>query len=208
MAAPIRVTVTLAAADADGICASQTPGAAGDLTINGALASGGVATITAEGIERQVLITCAGNETGKTFTVYGTNATGNEISDTVAGPNATTGTTSKFFRTVTRVAISAAAAGAVTVGTNGVGSTRFVSIDQNKTVSGISYEFTVTGTVNYDLQHTLNDPNRFPVTWFDDTNIASETTDQLGAINFPVVGSRCLINSGTGTVVMTVVQMG
>ena len=207
MAAPIVVSVSLAAADDDGIAQNQTLGAAGNMTLNGLLVTDGVATLTTAGIERQVLLTSVSDESAKTFTVYGTNATGNEISESITGPN-TTATTNKFFRTVTRVAVSAATTGNVKVGTNGVGATRFVSIDQNKAVSGISYEFVVSGTVNYDLQHTLNDPNRYTVTWFDDVNLAGETANQIGAISFPVVGSRCLLNSGSGTVTMTVVQMG
>ena len=63
---PISVTVgPLDAADDNGIAQSQTTAGAADLTLNGALVSGGVATFDSP---RQVIITSAGNDTGVTFT--------------------------------------------------------------------------------------------------------------------------------------------
>ena len=58
----------LAAADPNGISQSQTPGSASDLTINGALQSGGVATLVPA---RNVTVTSGGSsETGKNFTIF------------------------------------------------------------------------------------------------------------------------------------------
>ena len=65
----VKIVGPLAAADADGICASQTPLAAGALTINGALATGGVATIA---VPARITITSAGNDSTNTFVVVGT----------------------------------------------------------------------------------------------------------------------------------------
>ena len=208
---PIIISVAFDAADADGICASQTPAGAGNLDVDGALATGGVATLCAAGLERQVLVTTVADESGKTLTIYGTNATGNAISESITGPNATTAATTKFFRTVTRVAVSAAFAGAVTVGTNGVGSSRPLSLDYNKAEFVVTYACDVSGTVNYDIEHTLDDLNNSALAapyWFDDTNLAGETTDQFGNITYPVRFSRVKINSGTGTVRTVVIQAG
>lgn len=78
-----QVTVgPIAAADADGICASQTP-TAGPLLINGALASGGSVTLD---VQRRVLITTVSDESGTSFTITGTNWQGNAISEVVPGP--------------------------------------------------------------------------------------------------------------------------
>lgn len=104
------------ALDADGVCQSQTPAAAGNLTINGAQASGGVASFTAA---RQITIASTSNIANRTFTITGTDAAGNTQSETLVGPNNSTVTTAAYFKTVTQVAISGAAAGAVTVGMNG-----------------------------------------------------------------------------------------
>ena len=102
------------AADADGVCQSQTP-AAGDeqnLTINGALSSGGVATFVAA---RLITIASASDDSARTFTVTGTDVNGNVQTETIAGP-ATTVTGTLYFRTVTQVTVDDDTAGAITVG--------------------------------------------------------------------------------------------
>lgn len=102
------------AADADGVCESQTPAAGGEqnLTINGALASGGVATFTAA---RLITIASAADDSARTFTVTGTDVNGNTQTETITGP-VTTVTGTLFFRTVTQVTVDANTAGAITVG--------------------------------------------------------------------------------------------
>ena len=103
------------AANADGVCESQTPagGGAQDLTIDGAQASGGVATFTAA---RFVTITSAGSDAGRTFTVTGTDVNGNAQTETIAGPDTATVTGTLYFRTVTTVSVDDNTAGAITVG--------------------------------------------------------------------------------------------
>ena len=55
----------IAAADPNGVCTAQTTGGAANLTIDGALTDGGVATLVPA---RNATITSAGSsETGKTF---------------------------------------------------------------------------------------------------------------------------------------------
>lgn len=207
----MQVTVgPIAAADADGICASQTP-SAGALTINGALASGGVATLD---VQRRVLITTAADESAKTFTVTGTNWAGNIVSQTIDGPNASTGATTISFKTVTSVTISASAAGAVTVGTNGVADSPWVRFD-DFAPNYISVNCVVDGTVNYSVQTSLDDPNNFtsPVpagdmAWLDalDGNIVSESTDKSGGIQYAPTFARVVLNSGSGSVRGTFLQ--
>ena len=114
MPRPKTFTIT-PTSDADGISTSQTPGAAGNLTITGALASGGVATFT---MGHKILITTAANETAKTLTISGLNENGQPASEVVTGPNATTAETTGYFLRVDSIAVSAAFSGAVTVGTN------------------------------------------------------------------------------------------
>lgn len=103
------------AADADGVCQSQTPAAGGvqNLTINGALSSGGVATFVAA---RLITITSAGADSGRTFTVTGTDVNGFAQTEAITGPATTTVTGTKYFRTVTQVSVDANTAGAITVG--------------------------------------------------------------------------------------------
>lgn len=206
---PIVLNCSLSAADDDGIAQNQTPGAAGNLTLNGALVSGGVGVLTGAGLVRQVLITTVSDESGKTLTIYGTNATGNAISETITGPNATTGTTTNYFRTVTRVAVSAAFTGNVKLGTNGVGASRIVMPDHHGVDFGIGIGCTVSGTIDYTVQHTFDEiGDGTGLVWFSHSSIATKTDNQDGNYAFPIRGIRVKINSGTGSVKTTLIQAG
>ena len=105
--------IEAAAADTDGVCAAQSVGSAANLTINGALASGGAVTFDQP---RNVTILSAGNDSGITFTVTGTDETLTAVTETITGANAGTSTGSTYFATISQIASSAAAAGNVSVG--------------------------------------------------------------------------------------------
>lgn len=206
---PVRVTVgPLASASANAIALSQTP-SAGALTLNGALASGGVATLDTA---RRVLFTFAADETGHNFVVTGTDWQGVVISETVAGTTAGTVYTAQDYKTVTSITISANATGALTVGTNGVASTPPVVLDVYAR-STIALQATVTGTVNYTVQQTLDSPwNIEPENWtwvnHPDTNLVAATSTQQGNYAYPPSMTRITLNSGSGSVVFTVNQPG
>jgi hypothetical protein len=96
-------------ADPDGCATSQAVAGAGDLTLNGALASGGVVTFD---VPRNVTIDSSGaGDTTQTATVYGTDQYGNEMVETIAFNGTTEVAGNKAFKTITRIAISAALAG-------------------------------------------------------------------------------------------------
>ena len=215
MSRPVTWSLTLDAADADGISLSQTPAVAGNLTITGALATGGVATMDDA---RRVRVTTVADESAKTLTIYGTNHDGNAIVESMTGPNATTGDTGLDFKTVTRVAVSAAFTDAVTVGTNGVGSTKWFKANPHISPSHISFMIVVTGTVNYDIEHTLDNPdmpanmleanNTAIPTVFNHATIAAQTANVTDSYISPVRGARLTLNSGTGTAEVTFLQAG
>lgn len=99
--------------DVAAIAASQTRASAGDLVINGTLASGGVARFLQK---RVPTIYSAGDDSGRTFTVYGTDVNGASINAPVLGANVGKVDVPGFFLTVTRVAVDGATASTVTVG--------------------------------------------------------------------------------------------
>jgi hypothetical protein len=210
---PISMALVLAAADDDGICQSQTRASAGALTINGALATGGVATLAAGIIERQVLITATGNESGITFTIAGTNSRGQSISETVAGPNATTGTTASYFQTVTSVTVSDSMADVAIVGTNEVGGTVVAIPDYLITPFAIGIGVKVSGTITYTVQHTFDDAlidsfRQGAATWINHSVLAAKTTTLDSNYAFPVRGIRLTQSAGTGTATLALVQAG
>ena len=214
MGRAVTYTLVLTAASANNICLSQTPLAAGNLTLNGALVAAGVATTDAA---RRIRFTFAADDSARTFGVYGTNHDGNVIVENVTG-TATTADTTLDFKTVTRISVDAATAGAVTVGTNGVGSTKWWQPNIHIDPFAVGFGVTVTGTVNYDVEHTFNDP-RMPANMlaannavipivFDHATIAAQTANANSNYAFPCRGIRATLNSGTGTIVATFIQAG
>ena len=106
------------AASATAVCAAQAVAGAGNATINGASASGGVATFdVARGVN--VDSTDAG-DTSQTVTVTGTDYWGQAQTETIALNGTTAVAGLKAFKTITQVAVSAALAGNLTVGSTDV----------------------------------------------------------------------------------------
>ena len=112
------INSSFVANDPDGVCATQTPGGSGNLTINGALADGGTINFTTAASQqpRKVTFTGTGNESGRSFTITGTDFLGTSQTEVVAGPNNNTVESTKFFNTITQIAVDGATAAAITVG--------------------------------------------------------------------------------------------
>ena len=209
---PITVTVgPLTAGSANSVALSQTP-SAGPLTLNGSLATGGVVTMDHP---RQVLITTgSGAESTKTFTITGTDWAGSPISEVVQGPSGTTATSVLSYATITSIVISANAAGALTVGTNGVGYSPWVRLD-GFAAQVVGLQCSVSGTVNYTVQTSFDDPNSptAPVapqlmTWINaqDPSTVAATASVQSFLPYCPLWIRTQLNSGSGSVVTTVQQ--
>lgn len=210
MADPVRVTVgPLVVASANNICTSQTPGAAGALTLNGTTVTSGVATLDKA---RRVLITAAANETGHSFVLTGTDRYGIVISETLAGPNTTTVQSVLDYLTITKLTISAAATGALTVGTSGVASSAYIWLNRNA-LPVVTFQTNVTGTINYTVESTLDDlQNTSPAlaTWIPHPNIASKVAATQDNYAAKPEYTRLTVNSqiNPALATLTVVQAG
>lgn len=206
-------TLSFAAASANNICQSQTPAGAGALTLNGSTVSGGVATLDTQ---RYVLFTFAANETGHNFVITGTNSDGTTQSETVLGTTAGTVLTQLNYLTVTSITISAAATGAITVGTSAAtaaGATPWFSVDTMRQPVNVGIEVVTTGTVNYTVQYTMESFWSPPVvinTAFNHATLVTLMSSNSGSILFPVTGIRLQMNSYTNpaTATITYVQAG
>jgi hypothetical protein len=209
MANPVTYTLQLAAASANNIATSQTPSGAGNLTLNGSTVVSGVAILD---VARRVLITCAGNNSNRTFTIYGTNHTGNPISETVTGPNTSTVQSEFDYKTVTRIAISGASTGSLTVGTSSVGSTPWILSNIHAITPTIGLGCVVSGSVNYTVEHTfdpiMTTPLVTPPTAIPHPILAIEDATATGEYDIPIAAYRLTINSGTGSVRFTGIQAG
>jgi hypothetical protein len=201
---PITVTVgPVGTTSATNIAASQTPGAAGNLTLSGALVTAGVANLPTP---QRVLITTA--DTTTNFTIYGTTPTGSQISESFVV--AAGSSYSKLdYSTVTRIAVNQGTTAAVTVGTNGIASTPWVRLDEWAN-SYVTIGTDVTGTVNYTIQGTMDDPNSpydsppvlpSAVNWINSGDSAAVGATGSIATNFLFAPTfaRVLLNSGSGS---------
>jgi len=141
-----EVTCDLIANDRDGVSASASISAGNNAVIGGALAdSGAVNFVTATSEQpRQVTIFGGSNESGRTFTVTGTSSLDNAIVEAVTGPNNSTVSSSRFFKTVTSVSVSIPVQVIVKTADNESGRT-----------------FTVTGTNDVDetIEEEITGPN-------------------------------------------------
>ena len=202
------------ALDADGICASQTPAAAGDLTIDGALASGGVATL---GEQARITIYSGSNVSSRTFTVYGLDKSARQISEAITGPNATTVTSTLNFWRVTRVTISGSAAGAVTVGNSNALETPWVKLNGSQPVKAISVELSSGASLTYEVQWgnrdiadiANNSTNESAIVAFADTTLTAKTANAFLVTTTSAPAIRVKITSFvSGTGVLRVSEAG
>jgi len=221
-----KITLTAgpyAAAQNNNISLSQT-GASGALTLNGTTA--GVLDLP-----RRVLFTNSGDNSSVSFVVTGTTWGNSPVTETIAG-NASTAYTNTDFLTVSAIAITGASAApnALTVGTNTVAGTAWARLDSWANAASVNFQTKVTGTINYDIQCTLDDPNGHNgqgsnvtgpngvgsvsiagVVW-DSTlpGVTGATTGMTINMNFAPVYVRALINSwtGSGSMTMYVMQQG
>ena len=199
----------LATAAANNIATTQTPTSA--ITLNGALVVLGVAVLDTP---RRVLVTTVANESAKTITIVGTDVNGSPQTEVITGPNATTGQTNMDFKTVTSMTISSAAAGALTVGTSGVASSRWIRLDEwSPHQTGL--QIVVNGTVNYTVQQCFQDANNpqlnlapYQMTWASasDAGVVAQTANAVSWSTFAPPWLKVTLNSGTGSVTMTVTQ--
>ena len=101
-------------ADVDGVCASQDGTGGAGLLINGALASGGVATLP---FPRNLVIdTDSAGDTTQTVTITGTDVYGEVIVETIAFNGVTAVYGLKAFKTITAATLSAALTSAALIG--------------------------------------------------------------------------------------------
>lgn len=95
-----------------------------------------------------------------------------------------------------------------TVSKTGAGSSSALVMNTNCTPFNVGFCVIVTGTVDYTVQHTFDDPSGTLTTWFPHPSIATESTSQDGNYAFPVSAIRVTVNSGGGTATLKVIQAG
>jgi hypothetical protein len=94
------------------------------------------------------------------------------------------------------------------VSQTGSGSTSPLVMNTNISPFNVGFGVIVTGTVNYTIQHTFDDPAIGFSTWFPHPTVASQAANADGNYAFPVTGIRLTVNSGGGTAQLKLIQAG
>ena len=101
--------------DRDGIAQAQQMADAGNLTLNGAGAVAGVYSAGFDG-GRLITVYSGGNLSALTFTITGKDKDGAAQTEEITGPNNGTATGTKFFQSVSQVAVDGAVGSDVEIG--------------------------------------------------------------------------------------------
>lgn len=151
---PKEISFSMDAADRNGISVAQQTAGAANLTITGAYASGGVATLD---VARHVTVYCSGDISGVIFTVTGTDRNGAAQTEAITGPNATTVTGDKNFKTVTQVAVDGAVGTNVEIGTAGECELQWVPIDPRHEY-GMTVDLHTSPAMTWAVEGTSDNP--------------------------------------------------
>lgn len=202
---PLLLSPTAVAAN--GICTSHSPGA-GAIVLAGSLVTGGVAYITSQGAHL-VRLTSGGNDSGISFTFIGTDSDGRAQSETVAGTNAGNSNTTKYFKTITSITKTGAAAGTIVVGNLIDSVSNTISPDLNTSPIAIGIGVTlVSGTVTYKVQHSYQDGRlAHPTLWFDNSAGAKSASSEA-TYSSPVACIRLLVSASSSAVLSAAVVQG
>ncbi|KCZ47767.1 hypothetical protein [Hyphomonas sp. CY54-11-8] len=145
------------------------------------------ATSAGDGLAHLVTITSAANISALTITITGTDADGGALTEAITGPNATTVTGTKYFLTVTSVAISATL-GANTMDVGWADEFTTPTLPLNWRSHQAAGWVTVTGTINYTVQATLDRMGagitQQDIDWQDLPDDTVDTSDITASVKF------------------------
>lgn len=141
------------------------------------------------------------DHSAKTVIYVGTDANDNALTETVNMPGASaTVTSTKFFKTLTSATPSATiGADTMDIGWAVLAVTPWVKTDYVQNAFNVSVAVSMTGTLNYDVEHTYDAPDGNAVA-FKHTNITASAASDHDAYTSPVQGVRVNVNSQTSAV--------
>ena len=124
------------------------------LTLAGALVSDGVATMD---LAHRIAIISSGADSGITFTVVGTDADNRAITEVITGGATATVESVAYFKTITSITASGAAAANVTIGTVDKLVSNTIPLNHYAhDAATVSIE-KVTGTIDFSIEETFSD---------------------------------------------------
>ena len=183
----------------------------GSVALNGTLATAINLGFPVLKTPQRVVITTT--DTTTVFTIVGTSITGTPLTETLTNAGTSVQSVLDYYQ-ISAINVSQGTTAAVTAGTNGVGSTPWVRLDEWANTQ-VTIQVNVTGTVNWTLQSTLDDPNSSTnavtpsnMSWVNtnDTNAVGATGDVQTNFLFSPTFARVTLNSGSGSVTATFIQ--
>lgn len=213
-------TVVSNAANTSSVAGSQTPGAAGNLTLTA------TPVVFGSSAAQKITFTSVSNISNRTLTITGTDIYGLAATEDVTGPNNATVTSTLAYASVTQIAISGVAAGALTAGNSAYAEGQMYIPDIGADPFSIGFGCVITGSPTYTVQHTFDTttatgyPGPLAMTgpgttkyvysstsnaWFNHAFVAAAVANADGNYAFPVFGVRLTL-SAAGTVAMKLIQ--
>lgn len=205
---PITFTYSQAATDADSVAAVQLLNASGSISLNGSAVVNGVADF----ISSPAYLTVFSEASASVdFVVVGTKPGGTTAqTETISVSASGTVTGSIAFATVTSVSASAPTSATISIGNADIGYTDWIPLDiyTPNQVTNISAK--TSGTVNYSVEYTNEDPFDRSITHLAVPHPAGSLTAASGdETHFTTTLMRAVrlkVNSGDGSVRFTIVQ--
>lgn len=192
--------------DTDGIAESQTLGGAGDMALDGALSDLGTAGAFdvhdagySAGIGGvRIAIDSAGDVSGVTFTVTGTNQDGNATTEAITGVTTTAVESTTYWQTISQIATDGAVASGTFVGPVDEVITKTIPLNWRASVGASVAITALSGTCQFDIDETFAEIQRTAAsnwTWLDEQ--ANKSADLAAVLDLGATACRLKVDSYT-----------
>ena len=197
---PIIIDLVLDTPDVNNVFEDQTTAGAADFSLDGAGVTGGVWT-SGDGFAKKISFESSGNFAAATLTITGFSdiQKNHPITNAISGPNNATVESTKYFAVITSIATDAIIGTNIESGFVDEAVTNPVPLNWRASPFTVGLVAVVTGTVNYTLQHSFDDPQNGgeSITWldYDISDMVAATATADGNYSASIRASRIKINT-------------
>lgn len=194
---PITFTYAPASTSSNAIALNQQLAGAGNLVLNGARASGGIATLPGQQI---VTVTTTEDDSARTATITGKDASDNVISESMTLPSTGTKAFTKYYAEVDSIFVNGAITANMTAGVNGLGASQPYPFDVYQPNFSASVAVLIVVGATYKAQYTYDNvfdpawPNGVQ-TWVDSATMTGKTGEFVDVLTAPVTAVRFVITT-------------
>lgn len=208
----LETVINFPATAAASVAASQTPDEAGNLILVTNVGNTPVPPVIFPAIMTTITLTSSSNTSTAHYTLVGENIYGVVTTEVLAGPNVTTVSSVNQYHKLYSISVDSSGAGdPISVGNIGPATSMWVNGDHFRPMAQTSIRAAITGTVNYSMVQTLDDPitTATPDTFAIVAGLTAATTPQFYYLTSPWGGIQATTTAGsTGTVRIGILQQG